>query len=271
MKRKLVATLLVVTGVASINLFDVNSVVDKLHTQISAKAKEDMLVVDLNKESNSEFTSDTLAGVSVALDKSVKEGMRKEKVRTVSCASIDFGLTTVKKSCKSKAQKEAERLEREWQKELQYCRENSMPVMSGWENCHPDCLSYMSYTAVTSVNTPQYKLLRYEGHTDSNGLRMVGDRYCVALGSGYANKIGQKVDITLDDGTVFKAILGDQKSDRGTDETTHTYHKYHDGTGKPGDGSVVEFIVDMSVFNGVSSYPDWLRGRSIKSICLIKD
>lgn len=99
--------------------------------------------------------------------------------------------------------------------------------------------SYESYRAITSVNTPHYKLQNQYAYTAPNGIRAVDGRYCIALGSYFTSRIGQYVDIVLQNGTVIECILGDQKSDAHT-EWPHVAHP---------DGSVVEFIIDKKVMS----------------------
>lgn len=94
--------------------------------------------------------------------------------------------------------------------------------------------SYMSYKAITLTSSDQYKLQQI-AYTGDYGIRMVDGRYCVALGSRWGKKIGTKLDVYLDDGTVLKVILGDQKQDRHTD-STNSFGLHN--------GDVLEFIVD---------------------------
>ena len=42
--------------------------------------------------------------------------------------------------------------------------------------------AYMSYTAITNTSSPQYKL-QQQAYTGNYGIRMVDDRYCIAVGS----------------------------------------------------------------------------------------
>lgn len=93
--------------------------------------------------------------------------------------------------------------------------------------------SYMPYKAITDKSSPQYKLQK-KAHTGKYGIRMVGDRYCIALGSYYTTKIGKKVDLIMKNGSVIECILADQKANRDTDSKKQ----------KAADGSIVEFIVD---------------------------
>lgn len=101
---------------------------------------------------------------------------------------------------------------------------------------------YMPYKAVTSRGTVQYKLLHgADAHSDVvTGLRMVGERYCIAIGQGYGLRAGDKVDVVLEDGTYIKCIVGDMKAIVDTDPT----RKYQNT-----DRNVVEMIVDYRVFH----------------------
>lgn len=94
--------------------------------------------------------------------------------------------------------------------------------------------SYMDYTKITSKSSPQYKLQHSVAYTGDTGIRMVDDRYCVALGSFYTHTIGQYVDLVLENGTIIPCIIGDQKDDRDTNSSNTIAH----------DGSATEFIVE---------------------------
>ncbi len=94
--------------------------------------------------------------------------------------------------------------------------------------------SFKSYESYRPLRYSQGRLQR-KAHTDENGLRKVGNRYCIAMGSYYATRIGCKIDLLMSDGDVVKCILADQKSDRHTD-SRHQKHRT--------DGSLVEFVVD---------------------------
>ena len=96
--------------------------------------------------------------------------------------------------------------------------------------------SYTAYTAL-GTNTPQWKLIQCHenAYTDPNGLRKVGNYYCVAMGSFYTRRLGDLFEITTQSGT-FRVIITDFKSDRHTNET----HQYGSST-----GCMVEFYVDI--------------------------
>ena len=101
------------------------------------------------------------------------------------------------------------------------------------------CKSWEPYTAITARNSKHYKLQHEYAYTGTYGIRMVDERYCIAVGSYFTTKIGQYIDVILENGTIIPCILGDQKSDAHTDEL-HIAHR--------SDGSVVEFIIDTKQF-----------------------
>ena len=135
-------------------------------------------------------------------------------------------------------------------------------VPNNEEGCRSYNITYMPYTAVTAKSSPQYQLLNSdECYTDlESGIRMVGDRYCIALGSGYTHNVGQKVDLIMENGSVVKCILADCKSDAHTDAS----HRYHSK-----DGSVAEFVVDYTVFNGSEQWQSFCSG-SISQIRIVE-
>jgi hypothetical protein len=95
--------------------------------------------------------------------------------------------------------------------------------------------AYMSYRAITSTNSPQYKL-QQRAYTGNYGIRMVDDRYCIAVGSYYTTKIGTKIDVLMENGTVIKCVLADCKANKHTDSTNRANPN----------GGIVEFIVDIN-------------------------
>lgn len=139
--------------------------------------------------------------------------------------------------------------------ELYEASEVYMDVPNWDVNCNSWFKSYMPYTAVTDTSSSQYELLNgSDAYTDINtGIRMVGDRYCIALGSYYTTEIGQKVDLVLDNGNVIKCVLGDCKADCDTNAS----NQY------AGSGDVAEFIVDYNIFNNLkdaSGTVNWVYG-----------
>lgn len=97
--------------------------------------------------------------------------------------------------------------------------------------------SYMSWKAITNTDSKQYKLQK-SCWTDKKGLRRYKQDYVIALGSYYADYIGQRFTITLDTGKTFTAVVGDFKADKHTDET-NKYTPMEDNK-----KNVIEFIVD---------------------------
>lgn len=102
----------------------------------------------------------------------------------------------------------------------------NMPDNSGFK-------SYMPYTAITNKESEQYEL-QQKAYTGNYGIRMVDDRYCVALGSYFKKEIGTHLDLVLENGTIIKCVLGDIKSTMHTKEDNITSFN----------GCVSEFIID---------------------------
>lgn len=90
--------------------------------------------------------------------------------------------------------------------------------------------SYMDYRMITDRSSRQYAL-QQEAYTGSDGLRYVDDRIMVAMAD---QTVGTILDITLSDGDVIRAIVGDVKAN------THCAHP---------DGSILEFIVDTRIMD----------------------
>lgn len=117
---------------------------------------------------------------------------------------------------------------------LPICAELSYSVPSG-----SSFKTYMSYKAITNENSNQYKL-QQSCSTDENGLRMYDGRYTVAVGTYFTNKIGTKLDVYLDNGTVLPCITGDIKANKDTDATNQFCEI---------NGNVLEFIVDTKTLD----------------------
>ncbi len=82
--------------------------------------------------------------------------------------------------------------------------------------------------------------LKKKYHLDyQSGIWMVGNRYCIAVGSYYTKKLGVKIDLVLSHNGrkhTLRCITADSKADKDTVKN-HKIHK---------DGSIVEFIVKTS-------------------------
>lgn len=111
--------------------------------------------------------------------------------------------------------------------------------------------AYMSYEAITDSNSKQYKL-QQNCVTDNNGLRTYNGYYTIALGNGFNIKVGDYVDVVLQDRSVLRCVVGDVKQNAHTDASNKQVAH---------NGNVVEFIVDTDVLDS-----DALRSGDISSI-----
>lgn len=166
-----------------------------------------------------------------------------------------------------------EQIEIQENNERQFVLNQPQNVPNNTAGCRSEAFSYENKQNITRKSSPQYiQLQNPDIITDPNGFVKLGNRFLIAVGTGYANKVGDKLDILYEDGTILECIVGDFKSDRHTDPT----HRFHTGgledrlvdintgenfvlgtdvTGRdcvvqtlsfPGDGSVVEFICDWN-------------------------
>lgn len=99
--------------------------------------------------------------------------------------------------------------------------------------------TWMSYKTITSKGSKQYKLQQI-AYTGNYGIRMVNNRYCVALGSHFGCEIGQYFDLILANGTVIPCIMSDQKADIHTDSNNII---------TSASNCLSEFIVDVEALN----------------------
>lgn len=79
--------------------------------------------------------------------------------------------------------------------------------------------AYMDYRTITDEKSLQWEM-QQKAYTDEFGLRKIGERYCVAVGTYYAEQCGKVLLITLDDGTQFEVIVSDIKNNIHTDKKT---------------------------------------------------
>ena len=119
---------------------------------------------------------------------------------------------------------------------------------------------YEDYRCITDTTSAQYQL-QQRAYTDKNGLRKVGEYYCVAMGSYFGTEIGTRYEVELKSGASFRVILADQKADADTCK-----EHIHDPN-----GAILEFVVDtpclpdMARTMGSIDYIKKFRGE-IKSI-----
>lgn len=103
--------------------------------------------------------------------------------------------------------------------------------------------SYTNYNLL-SKDSPQWNTIQChsDAYTDRNGLRKVGDYYCVAMGSYYTQTLGDLFEIYTEGGS-FKVIICDFKADRDTD-VNNQYTLFNN--------CMVEFYVDMQTLNSTA-------------------
>lgn len=102
--------------------------------------------------------------------------------------------------------------------------------------------SYEDGDCITNSQSLMQGRLKQKYHMDyQTGVWMVGDRYCVALGQYYTQKVGIKIDLVLSDDTgthVLKCVAADVKAKK--DTIDNKIHK---------DGSIAEFVVKTSLLS----------------------
>lgn len=135
--------------------------------------------------------------------------------------------------------------------------------------CNTEFKTYMDYRCITDKTSDQYELQQF-AWTDEDGFRRIGDDYIVAMGTYYAENVGDRFKITLDTDNEITVIIGDIKQDIHTDYFNQ-YTPIYDENGIFFSGNVLEFIVDTDVLPkvprrlGTVSYFNYLQGN-IKSI-----
>ena len=141
------------------------------------------------------------------------------------------------------------------------------PVVKTLDIAHYTRKSFMDFRTITSQTSDQWKMQYSNAYTGANGIRMVKNRYCIAVGSYFSQKIGTKIDLLIKqkDGSVdvARCILADCKAD------IHTYNNHIYGL----DGGVAEFLVTTEMLSqkaqtmgDVSYTDDILTGDIIKVI-----
>jgi len=104
--------------------------------------------------------------------------------------------------------------------------------------------AWLDYRSITSQNSLQYKLQANATTNALTGIRMIENRYLVAMTSVYG-KVGDKLDIKLESGIVLEIMLGDIKGSG------------HDDCSSNRDGSMIEFIVDKNMIGSVKQSGDF--------------
>lgn len=98
--------------------------------------------------------------------------------------------------------------------------------------------SYMDFRAITDETSKQYEIQYTYAYTGSYGIRMVNDRYCIALGTYFNAEVGQYIDLVLKNDVVIPCVLAEIKDDKHTDSNNIvTLHN----------GCATEFVVDSDM------------------------
>lgn len=113
--------------------------------------------------------------------------------------------------------------------------------------------SYMGYKTLTNKSSNQYKLQTEFAYTGKYGIRMVNERYCVAIGSHFNTAIGQYFDLVLENGVQIPCIMSDLKADIHTDVNNIFTLPTK---------CCSEFVVDMAVLNNDARY-----AGSLSAVC----
>lgn len=122
--------------------------------------------------------------------------------------------------------------------------------------------------------TPHNKMQNLS-YTDEIGCRRYNNDYCVALGSFYSERIGDRFEITLESGNVFTVITGDMKADCDTDIT----NMYTPCVNYENEycANIIEFIIDEEIISddvynyGSLDYHEEFKGDIVKIVYLGRD
>ena len=190
-----------------------------------------------------ESTEDAASKTEEIQESQINSIDNEETTSTVTNASNDH--ETLKDNTTKKAQSEQKKSEDEpsmtqtstSKKVEQEPKPKSNTVVKNVPSGH----SFKSYTnyKLLNRNSPQGRLQQL-AYSDENGLRKIGEYYCVALGSYYGTNIGDCYIVTLSTGKSFKMTLCDLKANRHTDSN----NQY-----TTANGCITEFYVDYSCFN----------------------
>lgn len=133
------------------------------------------------------------------------------------------------------------------------------------------CVDYRWY----GIEDTPHNRMQNLSYTDDKGCRRYNNDYCVALGSFYSKRIGDRFEVTLDNGNVFTVITGDMKADCDTD-ITNMYAPCINYDNE-NCANVLEFIVDdKAVSNdmyayGSLDYHEEFKGNIVKMVYLGRD
>lgn len=133
------------------------------------------------------------------------------------------------------------------------------------------CTDYRVYNIPGTPHNRMQKL----AYTDELGCRRYGEHYIVGLGSAYADRVGETLEIELDTGVVFTIITGDMKADCDTDVTNRFGECYnYDGEYC---ANILEFIIDKEALDtkayqwGGVDYYNKFKGDIVRMTYLGRD
>jgi len=107
----------------------------------------------------------------------------------------------------------------------------------------------MDYRTITDENSLQWEIQNYSNaYTDNQGFRRINEDYIIAIGTYYSKECGDRYRITLENGEIFTALVGDIKANCDTN-STNQYCEIKDNNGNLICGNVIEFIVDTDVLD----------------------
>lgn len=133
------------------------------------------------------------------------------------------------------------------------------------------CTDYRCY----NIEGTPHNRMQQACYTDELGCRRFNTDYCVALGSFYSDRIGDRFEITLDTGVTFNVITADMKADAHTD-ANNMYHPCVNYNGENA-ANILEFIVDTDTLSeeaysyGSLDYYDYFKGNVVKMVYLGRD
>ena len=216
-----------------------------------AKKKKEQAVFVAPKIDNATITTEniTVKNLSEKIGRPVTEIIKQLMILGVMAninSTIDY--MTAELVCGELGVKLEQKLEKSYEEQMledvKIQDNEEINVVSSFEIYSPyydGKKTWMDYRAVTDRKSVQYSLLRDYSYTGDYGIRMVDDRFCVAVGSRFSLEIGQYFDLVLENGFTIPCIKGDAKSNDNTDSTntfTITNNSY----------CCSEFIVDQTVF-----------------------
>lgn len=133
---------------------------------------------------------------------------------------------------------------------LPFCRQEDTPTVEvkSMEYTVPDIDTsvklFTDYRFYNLTGTPHYRL-QQRCWTDEEGCRRFNDDYCVAVGSYYSTRIGDRFEVEFENGRIITVIVADGKWDSDCDEENmYTPVLNYDNEMC---GNLLEFIVDCDV------------------------